>query len=267
LRNIKLIIEYDGTNYHGWQTQANVSSIQSTINVAVKKITGENIVLIAAGRTDAGVHAMGQTANFHTETKMPADILPLAINGGLPQDIVVKSAEDVSLDFNARKHAVSREYMYIINNSGFRTAVARLYSYHVPLHLDIDSMRKGAEYFKGVHDFSGFMGSGQIRGNKKKVGNGRLLIVDGSRNAPGLSGTHKNIMKLDIERKDDFIYITIKGNSFLIHMVRYMTSALIEIGKGRMKPEKIKSYLEPSHEKWTHSRAPAKGLFLMKVDY
>lgn len=242
-RNIKLIIEYDGTNYSGWQTQAHVPSIQSTVKSAIEKLTGEDIILIGAGRTDSGVHAQGQAANFHTQTRLSVDSISLAINAHLPKDIAVKSAEEVPLDFNARKNAKAREYMYVVSNNKFRTALYRHYSYHVPLKLDIPAMKEAADYFKGKHDFSGFTGG-------RKTENGV-----------------RNIMKLDIKRKDDFICITVRANSFLTHMIRYMVAALLEAGRDIMKPEDIKIYLEPTLKKWTHSRAPAQGLFLMKVEY
>jgi tRNA pseudouridine(38-40) synthase len=309
-RNIKLIIEYDGTNYKGWQTQAHASSIQSTIESSIEKMTGGNIILIGAGRTDSGVHAKGQVANFHTHTKLSIDLLPLAINAHLPYDIAVKSAEEVPLDFNARRDAKAREYMYIINNRRSRTALKRLYSYQVPFPLDIKAMKQAAGYFLGEHDFTGFMGAQRMDGRKQKTDNLRDVIArsgdagdttkqsrcreiasslarndakdDGNPLNPPYQGEDsrilsafakggrrwiRNIMKFDVKKKDDFLYITVKANSFLIHMVRYMVAALLEVGKGKMNPEDIKLYLEPSRNKWTHSRAPARGLFLMKVEY
>ncbi len=275
MRNIKLIIEYDGTNYRGWQMQEsrdrslesevshdnpnsrpvsrfgtsfdgndehNVLTIQGILEKAIKNITGEHIKLTGAGRTDSGVHAKGQTANFYTSSDITVDRFPFAINAQLPQDIVVKSAEEVPLNFNARKDATAREYMYVINNHRFRSALKRLYSYHVPFELDIQAMRQAAGYLIGEHDFTGF-----AFGNRGK--------------------RTRNIMKLVIEKKDDFLYITVKANSFLMHMVRYIVAALLEAGNRKMKPEDIKFYLEPILKKWTHSRAPAKGLFLMKVEY
>ncbi len=267
MRNIKLIIEYDGTNYKGWQTQKpgnakkrksespgiqnNIVTIQEIVQEAICRITNEDIKLTGAGRTDSGVHAQGQVANFHTSSDIAVQRFPFAINAYLPPDIAIKFAEGAPLSFNARRDAKAREYMYVINNSKFRSALERLYSYHVPLELDIQAMKQSADYLKGEHDFTGFMAtvdkvSGRVKGEK---------------------GGIRNIMKLDIEKKDDFIYITVKANSFLMHMVRYMVAALLETGRGKMKPENIQLYLEPSLKKWTHSRAPARGLFLMKVEY
>ncbi|MCL4479560.1 MAG: tRNA pseudouridine(38-40) synthase TruA [Deltaproteobacteria bacterium] len=242
-RNIKLTIEYDGTSYNGWQTQADVPSIQSAIKSAIEKVTGEHIKLIGAGRTDTGVHAKAQAANFITSSGISIERMPYAINAHLPSDIVIKSAQDVRLGFNARKDAKAREYRYVIYNGRYRTATNRLYSYHVAFKLDIHAMEQAANYLKGEHDFAGFVS--------------RQKIVP----------TYKNIMKLDIEKKDDFIYVTIKADGFLHHMVRYIVSALIEAGRGSMRPEDVMHYIEPECKKWGLARAPAKGLFLMNVEY
>lgn len=267
MRNIKLVIEYDGTNYKGWQEQREkdflgqnhkaksniypISTIQGVLKEAIYKITNENVKLYGAGRTDAGVHAKAQVANFLTSSDIPIEKLPFAINAHLPLDIVIKSAEEVALNFNARKDAKAREYVYVINNHRFRTAIERAYSYHVPFPLDINNMKQAAEYLIGEHNFRGFCGKGG-----KKLISGKPETF-----------AYRKIIRLDIEKKEDFIYFFVKANSFLMHMVRYIVSALLEIGKGRMKPEEIKQYLEPILKKWTISRAPAKGLFLMKVEY
>ncbi len=258
MRNIKLIVEYDGTNYKGWQDQQSAHhserkgkrpeaqntllTIQGILREAIGRITHEDIKLTGAGRTDSGVHAQGQVANFYTVSDFTIERFPLAINAYLPYDIAVKCAEEVPLEFNARNDAKAREYLYVINNHKFRTALKRLYSFHVPPKLDIQAMQQAAGYLIGEHDFTGF-----AFGNKGK--------------------RTRNIMKLEIKKKDDFLYITVKANSFLMHMVRYIVAALLEAGKRKMKPEDIKLYLEPALRKWTHSRAPARGLFLMKVEY
>ncbi|MGC8684266.1 MAG: tRNA pseudouridine(38-40) synthase TruA [bacterium] len=262
MRNIKLVIEYDGTNYNGWQEQRiknfleqkhtrPILTIQKTLKEAIYKVTHENIKIIGAGRTDAGVHAKAQVANFLTSSNIPTDKLPFAINAHLPEDIAIKSAEEVSLGFNARKDAKAREYMYVINNHRFRTAIERLYSHHVPFPLDVNAMKHAAEYFKGTHDFRGFCG--------------KAMKMRASQNSK--MTTYRNILRLDIEKKENFIYVFIRANSFLMHMVRYMVAALLEVGRGRMKPEDVKLYLEPTLMKWTLSRVPAKGLFLVEVEY
>ncbi|MCL4557866.1 MAG: tRNA pseudouridine synthase A [Deltaproteobacteria bacterium] len=290
-RNIRLVIEYDGTNYKGWQVQksrvmhdgpeagsdAAIVTVQGMLQEAIKEITGEEVGITGAGRTDSGVHARGQTANFHTSSGIGVERLPFAINAHLPCDIIVKSAEEVASGFNARKDAKAREYMYVINNHRFRSAIARLYSYHVPQELDLEAMGQAADCFKGLHDFSGFTaGAGQKpdgdAGATRWVAQNRSIhriapTEETSGQSQRLPPTYKNIMKLDIERRMEFIYIIVKANSFLMHMVRYMTAALLEVGKGKMGPEDIRLYLEPSPRKWTGSRAPARGLFLMKVEY
>ncbi len=287
MRNIKLTIEYDGTNYNGWQdqqlrtpgrrvdgpsgTRTRLLTIQGILREALERITQADVSLIGAGRTDAGVHAQGQVAHFHTASGLPVERFPFAINAQVPRDIVVRSAEEVAPEFNARRDATAREYRYVIYNHKFRTAVMRLYSYQVPFSLDADAMAEAAGYFTGVHDFSGFT---------CRTGRGRSTVDDEQDvpeqvsadreegvSDPRYNPSMKKIMKLDIEKKDDFFYITVKANSFLMHMVRYMVAALLEVGKGEMKPGDIKLHLEPGLKKWTRSRAPARGLCLMRVEY
>ena len=287
MRNIKLTIEYDGTNYNGWQdqqsrtpgcrvdghsgTRTRLLTIQGVLREALERITQADVSLIGAGRTDAGVHAQGQVAHFHTVSDLPVERFPFAINAQVPRDIVVRSAEEVAPEFNARRDATAREYRYVIYSHKFRTAVMRLYSYHVPFSLDADAMAEAAGYFTGVHDFSGFTcttgrGRGTTGDDQDVPGqesDDREEGVSDLRYNPSM----KKIMKLDIEKKDDFFYITVKANSFLMHMVRYMVAALLEVGKREMNPGDIKLYLEPGLKKWTHSRAPARGLCLMRVEY
>ncbi len=272
-RNIKLTIEYDGTSYNGWQTQADVPSIQSAIKSAIEKVTGEHIKLIGAGRTDTGVHAKAQAANFITSSGISIERMPYAINAHLPSDIVIKSAQDVRLGFNARKDAKAREYRYVIYNGRYRTATDRLYSYHVSFKLDIHAMEQAANYLKGAHDFTGF--SVILNKAKRSEESGRSFLDSSALPQNDTityypmykPDTSKNIMKLDIEKKDDFIYVTIKADGFLHHMVRYIVSALIETGRRSMRPEDIRHYIEPECKKWGLARAPAKGLFLMNVEY
>lgn len=287
MRNIKLTIEYDGTNYSGWQDQQSrspdrrkdmvpgagnkVLTIQGVLRDALEKITQEHIGITGAGRTDAGVHAQGQVANFLTASALPVERFPFAINAQVPRDIVVRSAEEVPLNFNARRDAAAREYRYIIFNHRFRSAVMRLYSYHVPFRLDTDAMLRAARLFRGIHDFSGFTCSSG-RGPGRTGDRQDTAVTAGDHQGDGTPGDGyrpfmKHIMKLDIEKKDDFFYITVKANSFLMHMVRYMVAALLDVGKQQMKPEDIKFYLEPVLKKWTRSRAPAHGLCLMRVEY
>ena len=159
MRNIKLIIEYDGKKFGGWQKQPNKSNIQGEIEKAIEEITGEKIDLIASGRTDAGVHSLGQTANFKTESNIPIEKFAIAINSKLKKSIVIKSAEEVDERFHSRYSVKSKTYRYIINNSEMGTAIYRDLEYHFPIKLDVEKMNKAAKYFVGEHDFAGFKAS------------------------------------------------------------------------------------------------------------
>ena len=156
MRNIKLLIEYEGTNYAGWQVQKNLSTIQGTIQEKLKILTGEEIELTSASRTDAGVHALGQVANFNTDSRISSHAIQMGLNALLPDDIVIKSAEDVSLDFDSRRNAKAKTYRYLILNRSYPSAIYRNFSWHVFQKLDIDAMRKAADYLIGKRDFTSF---------------------------------------------------------------------------------------------------------------
>ena len=160
MRNIKLIIEYDGKKFGGWQKQPTKLNIQGEIEQAIKEITGEEIELTASGRTDAGVHSLGQVANFKTNSKIEIDKIPYAINSKLKKSIVIKSAEEVEENFHARYNCKGKKYKYIINNSEQGTAIYRGLECHIPQKLDIEKMQEAIKYFEGEHDFKGFRASG-----------------------------------------------------------------------------------------------------------
>ena len=181
MRNIKLIIEYDGKGFNGWQSQPNKLNIQGEIEQAISKITGENIELSASGRTDAGVHAIGQVANFKTNSTIPTEKFPIAINSNLKKSIVIKSAEEVQIDFHARFNCKGKKYRYIIDNSKYGSAIYRGLMCHIPVKLDVEKMKKAIQFFIGEHDFKGFKASG---GNNKstirRIDNADI-IVDGEK--------------------------------------------------------------------------------------
>ncbi len=160
MRNIKLTIEYDGRDFNGWQKQPNKLNIQGEIERAIKEITKEeNIDLNASGRTDAGVHALGQVANFKTNCNIPVEKFPIAINTKVKKSIVIKSAEEVDERFHSRYNCKQKTYRYIINNSEYGSAIYRNHEYHVPIKLNIEAMKKAIKYFEGEHDFKGFKAS------------------------------------------------------------------------------------------------------------
>ena len=235
MRNIKLIIEYDGKSFNGWQKQPNKLNIQGEIEKAIGEITGEEIDLIASGRTDAGVHSLGQTANFKTNSNIPIEKIPIAINSKLKKSIVIKSAEEVEERFHSR---------YTINNSQYGSAIYRDMEYHFPFNLDVNKMQEASKYFEGEHDFKAFKASGTS--SKSSV---------------------RTIYKAEIIKNEDRIYIELTGNGFLYNMVRIISGTLVDVGTGKIKPEEIKDIIESKERIRAGKTLPARGLCLMEVNY
>lgn len=244
MRNIKLEIEYDGKDYQGWQKQPKKLNIQGEIERAIQNITGEEVDLIGSGRTDAGVHAFGQVANFKINSEFPIEKMAVAINSQLKQSIRIKKAEEVSEDFHSRYHCHQKTYSYIIDNSEQGTAIYRGLTYHVAQPLDMDAMQKAANYLVGEHDFSSFKSSGTS--SKSSV---------------------RTIYKAQILKEQDRVVIMLTGNGFLYNMVRIISGTLVEIGLGNKKPEEMLTILEAKDRQKAGKTLPAHGLFLMNVDY
>ncbi len=244
MRNIKLVIEYDGKSFNGWQKQPNKLNIQGEIEKAIEEITGEKIDLIASGRTDAGVHSLGQVANFKTNSTIDVEKIPYAINSKLKKSIVIKSAEEVPERFHSRYSVHSKTYRYTINNSKFGTALYRDMEYHFPIELDEKKMQKAAKFFEGEHDFKAFKASGTS--SKSSV---------------------RTIYKATVERKEDRVIIELTGNGFLYNMVRIIAGTLIDVGIGKIKPEEVKEIIEKKERKNAGKTLPARGLCLLEVDY
>ena len=245
MRNIKLLIEYEGTNYAGWQVQKNLPTIQGTIQEKLKILTGEEIELTSASRTDAGVHALGQAANFHTENLIQPISIQKGLNALLPADIVIKNAEEVSLDFDSRKSAKSKTYKYLILNRLYPSAINRNFSWHVFQKLDIDAMKKAADCLIGKRDFTSFR-------------------------AAECDALHfvREILSFSIKKKDDgFLEIEVKGTAFLRHMVRIMVGTLVAIGKGKIKVEDFQRIIDAKDRILAGMTAPPYGLFLKEVEY
>lgn len=244
MRNIRLTIEYDGTNYHGWQTQANAITVQSTIEKCIKKLTGEDCNLIGSGRTDVGVHALGQVANFHTNSKIPAEKFSYALNSLLPYDIVIISSVEVGPEFHSRFDAKAKRYIYHIYNSTFPSALLRNRAWHVPYSLDIALMEKASSYLKGTHDFAAFRAVG---------GTAKTSI--------------RTIMDISLVKKQRIIEIDVLGNGFLYNMVRIIAGTLVEVGRGKICPDSIPVILESRDRNNAGVTAPAHGLYLAEVVY
>lgn len=245
MRNIKLTIEYDGKDFNGWQKQPNKLNIQGTIEQAIERITGEKVDLTASGRTDAGVHAIGQVANFKTNSNLPIDKFPIAINSNLKKSIIIKSAEEVEDRFHSRLNCKRKTYRYIINNSKYGTAIYRNLETHIPLKLDIDKMKKAVKYFEGEHDFKAFKASGTS--SKSSV---------------------RTIYKAEVIKKDnDRIYIELTGSGFLYNMVRIIAGTLMDVGLGKIEPEDIKKIINSKDRQNAGKTLPPQGLYLLNVEY
>lgn len=245
MRNIKVLVEYDGTNYHGFQRQAEkLPTVQQVLEQTLEKLTKHPVNTIGAGRTDAGVHAKGQVINFRTDCGIPVDKLPLAMNRLLPNDIVVVAAEDADESFHAQFRAKRKVYRYHIYNSRIPSVFDRMYSYHVPQKLDMNRMKEAASYIVGEHDFSAFKAAGA----KTKT-------------------SVRTIFRLDIEYNLPHIYITIEGNGFLYNMVRIITGTLLYVGKGKLTPDDIRRFVETGKREEAGPTVPPQGLCLMEVIY
>ena len=244
MRRIKLTIAYDGTNYCGWQVQPNGITVEEVLNKAIQKLTGEEILVIGASRTDSGVHALGNVAVFDTETTIPAEKIAMALNQRLPEDIVVMKSEEVPIDFHPRYCNCSKTYEYHIINTRIPNPMKRLTNYFVSYELDIEKMRQAASYLVGEHDFVSFC---NVRTD--------------------VENTVRTITELDIITNGNEITIRITGNGFLYNMVRIIVGTLIRVGRGFYEPEKVKEILEAKDRKAAGVTAPGHGLVLVKIEY
>jgi len=244
MRNVKLTIEYEGSGYAGWQVQTNGLSIQEVLQVAIAAVTGEpEVKLIGSGRTDAGVHAAGQVANFRTETTIPAEALPHAINTKLPDDVAVLAAEDVPEGFHARYSAKGKTYRYSILNRRIRSPLARARTALVSRPLDVAAMRMAARDIVGEHDFAAFQ--------SKPNGKPSVRTVTG----------------LTVETVGEQIDVLITGNGFLYNMVRAIAGTLIEVGLGKRAPDSLAELIRSCDRSRAGPTAPAQGLCLLEVKY
>ncbi len=232
-------------NSIGWQKQPNKLNIQGTIEKAIEKITGEEIELMASGRTDRGVHALGQVANFKTNSNIPIDKFAIAINSNLKKSILIKSAEEVDETFHSRLTCKKKTYRYIINNSKYGTAIYRNLETHIPTKLDIEKMKEAVSFFEGEHDFKAFKASGTS--SKSSV---RTIYK-------------AEVMKMPNER----IWIELTGNGFLYNMVRIIAGTLVEVGLGKIQPYEIKNIIKSEKRENAGKTLPPQGLYLVNVEY
>ncbi len=249
MRNIKLVLEYDGTNYHGWQTQPNLPTVQRTVEDALTRLTNSTIRIVGAGRTDAGVHAEGQVANFHTESQIPIVAFKKGLNTLLPHDIVVCSADEVSMDFHARFSALRRRYRYTLLNRTYPSALLRYNAFFHPTDIDIDSIDAICKSIVGQWDFSSF----------QKTGSDRLNPVC-------------EIFEALCYKIDELVYIEIEADSFLRGMVRAIVGTVLKCMKntsGNVEDVRVQFHriLAAKDRSVAGTSVPAHGLSLIRVEY
>lgn len=244
MRNIKLTIEYDGTNFNGWQIQKDKRTIEEELENALAKILKEEVKVIGSGRTDAGVHAMGQVANFMTDKTIKPDELLYALNTLLPFDIVVINVEEVDEYFNSRITAKAKHYRYVINNAKFPSALNANREYHFKYFLDVESMQLAANDLKGKHDFRGFMAAGST-----------------------VKDTVREIYDINVTRLGSRVVIDVVGSGFLYNMVRIIVGTLLDVGSGKSDICVIKNMIETGDRNLGGRTVGPEGLYLVVVVY
>lgn len=245
MKNYKLVIQYEGTRYQGWQRQITTdNTIQGKLEAVLSKMTGTKVEISGSGRTDTGVHALGQVANVHLDTKLSTDEIMEYMNQYLPEDIAVISVEEADERFHARLNASEKIYEYRVLCSSVPHIFDRRYVYVMPKELDIKAMQEAAAYFIGKHDFKAFC-------TKKKM----------------KKSTVRNIKEIVINRVGDEVRFRYTGNGFLYHMVRIMTGTLLEVGRGERKAEEMPLILESGNREMAGELIPGRGLTLVEVRY
>ena len=243
-RNLRLTVEYDGTPFYGWQIQKNQKTVQGEIQKAVEKIIGKRVVIFGAGRTDAGVHALGQVANFHTTSKLSCRKWVLALNSHLPEEISILEVEEVPLEFHSQFDAHEKTYRYSILNRPARSAVRNNFTHLVKPPLDVKLMAQGAHHLVGTHDYRSF---GSDMSRKKK--------------------TVRTIRTFDVRKVDDEIHFTVTGDGFLYNQVRAMVGSLLLVGSGSQTPAWIRKVLVAKDRQKAGPNVHARGLMLVEVLY
>lgn len=241
--NIMIEISYDGTNYSGWQRQKNSLGIQGELELAIEKVTKKKVSVIGSGRTDAGVHALAQIANFDVDTTIPIEKMAEVISNALPKDISVNDARVVSDEFHSRYSAHRKTYRYQLYRSRIRNPFLMKYAYQLKYDVDVDKMRSEAKKFIGEHDFVGFMSKGS-----------------------SVKTTVREIYDIDVFEEGELIVIEVCGNGFLYNMVRIIAGTLVDIGRGRIV-DSVEKILESKNRDRAGHTAPAHGLFLKSVEY
>jgi tRNA pseudouridine38-40 synthase len=244
LRNLKLVVSYDGTDFTGWQTQPGFRTVQETLEQAIAELTGETIRVNASGRTDAGVHALGQVVNCYSSTRLEPDVLIRAINAHLPADVVVREAADVPQSFDANRDGRRKLYRYVIHDGPVPDLFLRRYSWHSRHPLDAAAMRRAAEPIRGRHDFHSF-----------------------ETGWPNRMSSVRTITHLSVNRFGDWIWLDVEADGFLYNMVRAIAGTLVNVGRGHWPEAHVADILQAEDRRLAGPTAPAQGLFLMRVHY
>ena len=245
MRSFKLTVAYEGTRYCGWQVQAEHATVQQAFEEALARVTGQQVRVLASGRTDAGVHALGQVVGLRVPTRLNAAVLQRALNAELPEDIAVLAAEEAPEEFHAIRDAVGKRYRYVIDNGAVRDVFARRYSWHYPQTLDVAAMQRTAEHLVGRHDFASFQSSGAPR-----------------------ESTVRTVYELLVERRAGRqIVIEVAADGFLYNMVRAIVGLLVEVGRGAAADGWAAEVLAARDRRAGGPTAPPQGLFLVNVDY
>lgn len=241
---VRLTVAYDGTQYHGWQLQPNGITIESVLNQALFDLLGEEISVIGASRTDAGVHSLGNVAVFDTNARIPAEKISYALNQRLPEDVVVQESKEAAADFHPRRCNSRKTYEYRILNRKFPDPMRRRDTYFYHYDLDVNQMKEAAKSLVGEHDFKSFCS----------------IHTD-------VESTVRTLYEAEVRRKEDIITIRLTGSGFLYNMVRIIAGTLVEVGRGRLKPEAVKRILEEKDRSAAGPTAPACGLTMIGIAF
>ncbi len=244
MRRIKLVLEYCGTRYHGWQVQPNALSVQECLERPLTQMTNGSVRVHAAGRTDAGVHALGQVVHFDTTSTMPLQALQRGLNSLLPDDIAVLQVTEVPLDFHARYAARQKTYAYVVHNHPVRSAFAAPYTWYVPQPLDVPAMRSAAQVLVGCHDFSAFRAASCAARSPVRC-----------------------VSRVAVKRRATRVFFVLCADGFLQHMVRNIVGTLVDIGRGKIPAEAMTAILQSRQRQLAGPTAPPQGLCLVRVHY
>ncbi len=244
MRNIKLELSYDGTDFHGWQRQPDHRTVQQVLEEAIEQLTGVCPATNASGRTDAGVHALGQVVHFYTASRHPPEVFVKALNAMLPDDVRIRGAWEMPQSFHATLDARAKLYRYVVDNHPFADPFQRRYSYHVHQQLDVAAMHRAAQSLRGRHDFHSF-----------------------ETQWPNRTSSVRTITHIAVNRMNDFVWIDVEADGFLYNMVRSISGTILLVGKGRWPEERVAEALKAEDRREAGPTAPPQGLFLVRVQY